>query len=63
MNKSKFSFVILLQYINLTLEDLNTFGLQLIENESDLTIGYFTVQGETESIQSFQRFINGTEFI
>ena len=63
MNKSKFSFVILLQYLNLTLEDINTFGLHLIENESDFDLGYLTIEGETESIQSFQRFINGTEFL
>lgn len=63
MNKSKYSFVILLQYVNLTLEDLYTFGLQLIENESDLDLGYFTVQGETESINEFKSFINGNSYI
>lgn len=63
MNKTKLSFVVLLQYVNLTLEDLYTFGLTLIENESDLDLGYFTVEGETESIQSFKSFINGSEYL
>ena len=59
----KFSFVVLLDYINQTLEDLNTFNLTLIENESDITLGYFTVQGESESIQNLKSFLNGTNFI
>ena len=59
MNKAKLSFVVLLQYVNLTLEDLNTFGLNLIENESDLELGYFTVEGENQSIKEFRSFLNG----
>lgn len=59
MNTSKHSFVVLLQYVNLTLEDLNTFGLTLIENESDLDLGYFSIQGESESIQFYKDFLNG----
>jgi hypothetical protein len=63
MNKAKHSFVVLLEYVNLTLEDLYTFGLNLIENESDLDLGYFTVEGENQSIQEFKSFLNGTNFI
>ena len=63
MNKAKLSFVVLLEYVNLTLEDVYTFGLNLIEDESDLDLGYFTIEGESESIQSFIRFLNGTEFL
>ena len=63
MNKTQYSFVVLLEYVNLTLEDLYTFGLTLNENESDLELGYFTVEGETESIQSFKSFINGSEYL
>lgn len=56
---SKFSFVVLLDYVNLTLTDLYTFGLNLIENESDLELGYFTVEGESESIKEFSSFLKG----
>jgi hypothetical protein len=60
---SKFSFVILLEYIPITIIDLYTYGLQILENESDLELGYFTVQGENQSIQEFKSFLNGTNFI
>lgn len=60
---SKFSFVVLLDYINQTLEDLKTFDLNLIENESDLILGYFTVEGETESINNLKSFLNGSYYI
>ena len=63
MNKAKTSFVVLLEYVNLTLEDVYTFGLTLNEDESDLELGYFTVEGDTESIQSFKSFMNGSEFL
>jgi hypothetical protein len=63
MNKTKLTFVVLLEYVNLTLEDVYTFGLTLNEDESDLELGYFTVEGDTESIQSFQSFMNGSEFL
>ena len=63
MNKIKFSFVILLPYISQTLKDLKTLGLQIIENESDLELGYFTIEGENESIQNFKSFLNGSNFI
>lgn len=63
MNKIKFSFVVLLPYISQTLEDLNTFGLQFLENESDLELGYLTVEGEYGSIQNLKSFLNGTNFI
>ena len=59
MNKTSYSFVILLEYLNLTLEDINTFGLTVNHNESDLDLGYITVEGENESIQLFKRFIQG----
>ena len=62
MNKAKLSFVVLLQYVNLTLEDLNTFGLNLIENESDLELGYFTVEGENQSIKEFRSFLYGGNY-
>jgi hypothetical protein len=60
---SKFSFVVLLDYINETIEDLETLGLQIIENESDISLGYFTVQGETESINDMKNFLNGFNYI
>lgn len=60
---TKHSFVVLLDYIPQTLEDLNTLGLQILENESDITLGYITIQGEYQSIQNFKSFLNGTNFI
>ncbi len=63
MNKTQYSFVVLLQFVNLTLNDLYTFGLTLIENESDLDLGYFTIEGETESIKEFRNFIQGNSYI
>lgn len=62
-NTSKFSFVILLEYIPITITDLYTFGLQILENESDLELGYFTVQGENQSIKEFKSFLQGSNFI
>lgn len=62
-NLSKHSFVIKLEYIPITLDDLNTLDLQIIENETDLDLGYFTVQGENQSIQNLKAFLNGTYFI
>jgi hypothetical protein len=59
----KYSFVILLPYISQTITDLYTFDLQILENESDLDLGYFTIQGENQSIQEFKSFLNGTNFI
>ena len=58
MNTTKYSFVVLLEYVNLTLEDLNTFNLSLDPDESDLELGYFTVRGDPESILDFKRFMN-----
>ena len=63
MSKSKFSFVILLEYIPITITDLYTFGLQILENESDLELGYFTVEGENQSIKEFKSFLQGSNFI
>ena len=60
---NKFSFVILLEYLNITLEDIKTFKLNVIENESDLNLGYITVEGENKSIKEFKSFINGSNFI
>lgn len=60
---NKYSFVILLPYISQTITDLYTFDLQILENESDLELGYFTIQGENQSIQEFKSFLNGTNFI
>ena len=63
MNQTKHSFVVLSEYVSATVEDLNTLGLQILTSESDLDVGYFTVQGETESIQELKSFLNGTNFI
>lgn len=60
---NKFSFVILLEYLSTTLEDLKTFGLQIIENESDLELGYITVFGKSENINELKAFLNGAHFI
>lgn len=55
----KFTFVIKSEYLNITLEDIKTFDLKITKNESDLSLGYITVEGENENIQLFKRFING----
>lgn len=60
---TKHSFVIKLEYIPITIDDLNTLDLKIIENESDLELGYFTVEGENQSIQNLKSFLNGTYFI
>lgn len=59
----KFSFVILLEYFNTTLEDIKTFDLKVIENESDYDLGYLTVIGKTENVNNLKAFLNGTNFI
>ena len=63
MNTSKLTFVILLPYISQTITDLYTFGLKILENESDLELGYFTVEGENQSIKEFKSFLSGSNFI
>ena len=63
MSNCKFSFVILLEYVSTIFDDLNTLDLQIIENESDLELGYFTVEGENQSIQEFKSFLLGSNFI
>ena len=56
---SQFSFVVLSDYINQTITDLYTYGLNINKNESDLSLGYFTIEGENESIKDFYNFLNG----
>lgn len=60
---SKFSFVVLLDYVSETVTDLFTFNLSIVQKESDLELGYFTVEGETESINEFRNFIRGNSYI
>lgn len=60
---SKFSFVVLLDYVSETVTDLFTFNLSIVQTESDLELGYFTVQGETESINEFKSFLYGGNYI
>jgi hypothetical protein len=59
----KFSFVVLLDYVSETVTDLFTFGLSIVQTESDLELGYFTVEGESESIQEFRSFLRGSTYI
>ena len=60
---SKFTFVVLLDYVSETVTDLFTFNLSIVQTESDLELGYFTVEGETESINEFRNFIRGNSYI
>jgi hypothetical protein len=55
----KYTFTILNEYLGITIEDINTRDLKIIENESDFSLGYITVEGENENIQYFKRFMNG----
>lgn len=59
----KFSFVVLLDYVSETVTDLFTFNLSIVQTESDLELGYFTIEGETESINEFRNFIRGNSYI
>lgn len=59
----KFSFVVLLDYVSETVTDLFTFNLSIVQTESDLELGYFTVQGETESINEFKSFLYSGNYI
>jgi len=59
----KYTFVILLPYISETISDLYTFGLEILENESDLELGYFTIQGNPSDVNEFKSFLNGSNFI
>ena len=63
MNTTKLSFVVLLEFVNITLEDINTFGLKIIENETDIELGYFTVEGENKLIKEFRSFLYGGNLI
>jgi hypothetical protein len=61
-SKRTLTFVILLEYVNQTLEDLKTFNLALVDDKSDLNLGYFTVEGSHHSIKEFTQFLNGSKF-
>ena len=54
----KLSFVVLLKLVPETMENIKTFGLLVLEDESDIELGYFTVYGHTKNIEKFQLFLN-----
>lgn len=57
--KSKFSFVILSDYNKQMYSTLKELNIKVIKSESDIPLGYFTVEGENESIQLLKDFLNG----
>lgn len=60
---TKLSFVVLLEYVNTTIEDINTFGLKIDHDQSDLELGYFTIYGTPHLIKEFRQFLNGSNKI
>lgn len=60
MFTTKLSFVVILEFVNITIENINTFGLKIDHDQSDLELGYFTVYGTPHLIKEFRQFLNGT---
>lgn len=56
---TKFSFVVLSDYVNEMFNTLKELNIKVNKSESDITLGYFTVTGESESIQILKDFLNG----
>lgn len=63
MFTTKLSFVVLLDFVNTTIEDINTFGLKIDHDQSDLELGYFTIIGTPQRINEFRQFIHGGNYI
>lgn len=63
MIASKLTFVVLLKYVDITVEDVKRLGLEIVKQESDLNVGYFTIQGDPDVIQEFKLFLNGLKNI
>ncbi len=57
--KSKFQFVILSDYIEPMYSTLKELNIKVIKSESDIPLGYFSVEGENESINLLKDFLNG----
>jgi hypothetical protein len=54
---SKFSFILPIQFIPQTLSFLNENDYQINQNESDITLGYITLNIPQNEIFSIQDFI------
>ena len=63
MITSKLTFVVLLKYVDITIDDIKRLGLEIVKHESDLTVGYFTIQGDPDVIHEFKLFLGGLKNI
>lgn len=63
MKHTKLTFVVILQFVNQTLEDLKKFNLTLVADQSDINLGYFTVTGTQFDISEFRHFLSGQKNI
>lgn len=61
----KYSFIILPEpeYIQQTLETLQLLNLEIIKWESAPDIGFFTVEGDPDNIQTHKDFLAGKCYI
>ena len=57
MNNSTYSFVILSDFAQETVALLQQLNLEIVESEIDL--GFFTVQGNSENIENLKSFLQG----
>ena len=57
-----FSFIIPIQFINQTISFLNENDYQINENESDFSLGFFTLILNENEIPSIQDFIQEIQY-
>lgn len=61
---AKFSCVVLLENVDTFVVDvLETLNLSVIAAESDVPLGYFTVQGTNENITMLKQYLAGAAYI
>lgn len=62
--KNTHSFVVLLQYVNSTISNvLNPLNLKIVQNKSDISLGYFTVSGSAGNIAVLKQYLAGNPVI
>lgn len=54
---AKLSFVVLLNQVDETVEKIKKTGVKLIQEDTDVGLGYFTVEGSAKEIHDLREFL------